>query len=327
MKTNNRTGIAVAGSILVDKINEISAYPNCGELTKIQSISVAVGGCVPNVAIDLKKISPEVEISALGKIGDDQEGKFVIEVLNNNGVNTDGVLTQENQKTTFTDVMSVSGGQRTFFTYLGADSDFSASDIDYENSTPEILHLGYFLLLDKVDNGEGLKILKKAKEMGIKTSIDLVSENSDRYSLIIPCLPYVDYLIINESEAGKLTSIEPKYENLKAIAQKLKSMGVSEKVIIHMPDGSVCYSNDGFSKLGSYSLPDGYIKGTTGAGDAFCAGALMAIYENKTDLEIMELASSCAVMALGSADATSGLASKEEIKEYCKKFGRRNFEV
>lgn len=323
MVQETKKGIAVAGTILVDKINEISAYPQCGELTKIHSVSLAAGGCVPNVAIDLKKISSETDVFALGKIGNDSEGKFLTEILNKNGVDVSGILIDETKKTTFTDVMSISGGQRTFFTYLGADSEFSACDIDFEKNIPQILHLGYFLLLDKVDNGEGLKILKKAKEIGIKTSIDLVSENSDRYNLIIPCLPYVDYLIINEMEAGKLTSIEPNYDNLEIIAKKLKSLGVNEKVIIHMPEGSVCYSNDGFSKLGSYVLPDDYIKGTTGAGDAFCAGALIGIYQNKTDLEIMEFASSCAVMALSSKDATSGMKDQNEIIEICKKFERK----
>ena len=57
---NERNGIAIAGTILVDQINEISAYPNTGELTQIRRVSKAVGGCVPNVAIDLKKISPEI---------------------------------------------------------------------------------------------------------------------------------------------------------------------------------------------------------------------------------------------------------------------------
>ena len=323
MVQETKKGIAVAGTILVDKINEISAYPQCGELTKIHSVSLAAGGCVPNVAIDLKKISSETDVFALGKIGNDSEGKFLTEILNKNGVDVSGILIDETKKTTFTDVMSISGGQRTFFTYLGADSEFSACDIDFEKNIPQMLHLGYFLLLDKVDNGEGLKILKKAKEIGIKTYIDLVSENSDRYNLIIPCLPYVDYLIINEMEAGKLTSIEPTYKNLETIAKKLKSMGVKEKVIIHMPECSVCYSNDGFSKLGSYVLPDDYIKGTTGAGDAFCAGALIGIYQNKTDLEIMEFASSCAVMALSSKDATSGMKDQNEIIEICKKFERK----
>ena len=55
-----RKGITVAGTVIVDKINEISAYPQCGELTQIRSIHKAIGGCVPNVALDLKRILPEL---------------------------------------------------------------------------------------------------------------------------------------------------------------------------------------------------------------------------------------------------------------------------
>ena len=81
MKTSERKGIAVAGSILVDKINEISAYPNAGELTQIRGIQYAAGGCVPNVAIDLKKIAPSLPVCAVGKIGDDAESKFLTNLL------------------------------------------------------------------------------------------------------------------------------------------------------------------------------------------------------------------------------------------------------
>ena len=86
-----RNGIVVAGTILVDKINEISAYPNAGELTKINRLQRAVGGCVPNVAIDLKRIAPHMEISALGKIGADDDGAFLREELQSNGVECDGL--------------------------------------------------------------------------------------------------------------------------------------------------------------------------------------------------------------------------------------------
>ena len=58
MEKAQRKGIAVAGSVIVDKLNEISAYPNAGELTQIRSIQNAAGGCVPNVALDLKKTAP-----------------------------------------------------------------------------------------------------------------------------------------------------------------------------------------------------------------------------------------------------------------------------
>ena len=319
-----RNGIAVAGSVLVDKINEIKAYPQSGELTQIVGLEKAVGGCVPNVALDLKKICPELDVKAIGKIGNDEDGAYVSNVLSQGGVDVSGFVVSEEDSTSFTEVMSVINGQRTFFTYPGTSADFGYNDIDFENLDSSILHLGYFLLLEKVDQGEGIQILQKAQEMGIKTSIDLVSENSDRYSLILSCLPYTNYLIINEIEAGKLTNMEPTDDNLEEIARKLKALGVSDKVVIHKPDFAVCLSNDGYTVVNSYSLPDGYIKGTTGAGDAFCAGTLIGIYKEWSDTEILEFASGCAVMALGKADATSGLLTEEEIKEYCKQFERKN---
>ena len=323
MNTKQRNGIAVAGSVLVDKINEINAYPQNGELTQIVGLEKAVGGCVPNVALDLKKICPAMDVKAIGKIGNDEEGAYVSEVLGQGGVDVTGFVVDESNKTSFTEVMSVINGQRTFFTYPGASAEFGYSDIDFEHLDAKIILLGYFLLLDKVDQGDGLQILQKAQEMGIKTSIDLVSENSDRYSLVIPCLKYTDYLIINEMEAGKLAGIDPTDENLKQIAYKLQELGVKEKVVIHKPDYAVCLSGDNYTVVPSYKIPDGYIKGTTGAGDAFCAGTLIGIYKGWTDQEILEFASGCAVMALGKADATSGLVTESEIKEYCKQFERR----
>lgn len=323
METVHRNGIAVAGSVIVDKLNEISAYPNAGELTQIRSIQNAVGGCVPNVALDLKKIAPQLPVSAIGKIGSDAEGKFVTDILKAGGVSTIGLAVMPGEKTTFTEVMSIPGGQRTFFVYPGSGADFGIADMDFDRIDAKILHLGYFLLLQKVDDGDGLKILKKAKKMGMETSLDLVSENSDRYSLVLPCLPYTDYLIVNELEAGRLTGIEPAAENLESICRRLKELGVGKKVIIHMPERSVCLSDEGYSCLGSYILPDGYIQGTTGAGDAFCAGALIGIYNGWADMQIMEFASACAVMTLGSTDATSGMKTEDEIIEFCKQFTRR----
>ena len=320
--TNMKSGIAVAGSILVDSINEISAYPQAGDLTKIKRVQKSVGGCVPNVAIDLKRIYPELTVKALGKIGVDENGEYVKEVLLESGVDIENISVGKD-KTSFTEVMSVTGGQRTFFTYPGASADFGVNDVPMSALNVKMLHLGYFLVLDKIDNEDGELLLKKAKEKGVKTSIDLVSENSDRYKLVLPCLKYVDNLIINEVEAGALTGIAPKRENLIKIAEKLKEYGVLERVIIHTPEVGVCVSENGVELVPAYDLPENFIVGTTGAGDAFCAGALLGIYQGKTDKEILEFASAAAVAALSKADATSGLRTEQEIQELCKGFERK----
>jgi sugar/nucleoside kinase (ribokinase family) len=315
---NMKTGIAVAGTILVDKLNEIAAYPASGELTKILSVSRAVGGAVPNVGIDIKRVDPSIPVMAVGKIGNDAEGDFLVDVLEKNCVDA-SLLVRGDKPTSFTDVMSIIGGQRTFFTFPGACADFGFDDVDFESLDVKMLHLGYFLLLDKVDGGDGEKILKVAQEKGIKTSIDLVSENSDRYHIVKSCLKYVDNVIINELEAGMIAGIEPCRENLEKIARAIKEMGVSERVIIHMPETGVCLSDNGFFELPSWDLPKGFIKGKTGAGDAFCAGALIGIYRELDEMEILTLAQKAATASLTSSSSIDGMISENEIDEMLKR--------
>ena len=124
-------------------------------------------------------------------------------------------------------------------------------------------------------------------------------------------------------EAGNLTGLNPILPNLRAIAEKLKAMGVKERVIIHAPEMGVCLSNNGFSYLPSFDLPKGFIQGTTGAGDAFCAGALVAIYREYSDDKLLELASLSATSALSQIDAVSGIQMEKELKNLYKDFNRR----
>lgn len=317
-----REGIAVVGTLLVDNLYEISAYPSEGELTQIRSVSLSSGGLVPNNGIGLKKIAPAVPVYAVGKVGNDDAGRFALGVMKNAGVDVSLVRVSEEERTSFTDVMSVKGAQRTFFTYPGACASFGYDDIPWDDLCAQMLHLGYFLLLDKVDEGDGLKILKEAKARGITTSIDLVSENSDRYTCVLPCLPYVDNLIVNELEAGKLAGISPSHENLPQIAEKLLSLGVRERVIIHMPEEGLCATREGIVRLPSCQLPKGYVKGKTGAGDAFCSGALIAILKGYAPEDILLLGEAAAVASLTAADATSGIMEEKELIENINRFDR-----
>ncbi|MBR2499402.1 MAG: carbohydrate kinase family protein, partial [Clostridia bacterium] len=60
-------------------------------------------------------------------------------------------------------------------------------------------------------------------------------------------------------------------------------------------------------------LPKGFIKGSVGAGDAFCAGSLYAIYHDYSDEEILSFANLVAISCLTAKDSVSGIRRKEEL--------------
>lgn len=88
LMTGKRKGIAVAGNILTDDVKTVNDYPKQGMLANILSVSRSVGGCVPNTAIDIAKIDRSVPLYALGKIGDDEHGRYVISKLQKYGIDT-----------------------------------------------------------------------------------------------------------------------------------------------------------------------------------------------------------------------------------------------
>ena len=316
-------GIAFAGTIVHDKIYNVTYYPPVGSLCRIGDIQNAVGGLVPNDAIDMKKLCPTVPVYALGRVGDDESGKFCLSSMQGVGVDTSRLKVSGDSVTGFTDVMSIPGGQRTFFTHSGANDEFCYDDIPWDSLDVDMLHLRYFLLLEKIDTGDGLRILQEAKRRGILTSVDFVSESPERYSAVVNILPFVDNLIINEQEAAALCGMNPTADSLESIAERLSGLGVRERVIIHSPELGVIYNKGKVTRLPSYKLPDGFIVGTAGAGDAFCTGALLGIYEGCSDEQILELATLCATASLRSADATGAIESLDVLKERFSHLPRR----
>ena len=78
--------VVAAGSILVDKINEIGAYPKAGELTQIRALSRVPGGLVPNTGCDVHILDPRIPVAAFGAVGDDDDGRFAVAELQRRGL-------------------------------------------------------------------------------------------------------------------------------------------------------------------------------------------------------------------------------------------------
>jgi len=305
--------VVAAGSILVDKINEIEAYPKAGELAQIRARSRVPGGLVPNTGCDVHILDPRIPVAAFGAVGNDDDGRFAVEELRRRGLDTSGVVVKD-AETSFTDVMSVPGGERTFFTYPGASAKWCYDDFPFEKvESGDLVILGYFLLLAKVDSGDGIRMLRKLKGIGAETAIDLVSENSNRYAIVKICLPYVDNLVVNEIEASRLAGMDG---TLRQVAARLFELGVQKRVVIHTPEKGVSLLRDGtWTEVESVALPEGFIKGKTGAGDAFCAGCLVGIFNGLAEKEILELGGIAAVGAMSAPGAVEGMRPIAELKE------------
>jgi len=316
--------VVAAGSILVDKINEIGAYPKAGELTQIRARSRVPGGLVPNTGCDIHILDSRIPVSAFGAVGDDDDGRFAVAELKRRGLDTAGVVVKPTA-TSFTDVMSVPGGERTFFTYPGASADWGYDDFPFEKIEPgDLVLLGYFLLLAKVDAGDGLRILKELKRIGAETAIDLVSENSDRYSLVRECLPHVDNLVVNEIEAARIAGMDGVRgaSALPEVAARLFELGVQKRVVIHMPEKGVSLLRDGtWTEARSVELPNGFIKDKTGAGDAYCAGCLVGIFNGLAEKEILDLGGIAAVGAMSATGAVEGMRPIADLKKLISSFG------
>ncbi len=324
-----KKGICCAGNMIVDITYPIETWPNQNELTHItEGIQSSTGGSVCNTITDLARLDPNLRLVASGFAGHDAEGDFLMAEMSKYP-NLDLSMVKRDGRTSFTAVMSNNQTkERTFFQHAGANAYYGEEHIDWDKLDVDIFHIGYILLLphlDEPDEEYGTKmarLLHRAQKQGMKTSIDVVSEAGDRFArLVTPALKYSDYCIINELEAQQTTGVCLRgadgtlhRENMPLALQKLKQLGVSTWAVIHCPEVGCGIDETGkYWEVPSLKLPKGFIKGTVGAGDAFCAGVLYAAEMDMPMEKALTLGACTAAASLREVGASDGVETAEEV--------------
>ncbi|MEA2063686.1 MAG: carbohydrate kinase family protein, partial [Gemmatimonadota bacterium] len=180
-----------------------------GSLLKVGAARVACGGAVNNTGMGFRALGLKVAFMAL--VGTDTLGQVVCSILARHG-SSEGVRQTEKAATSYTIVVAPPGIDRMFIHHPGTNDLFSADDIDYDIvARSRLFHLGYppvmrALYLDR--GAELIKIFRRAKELGVTTSLDLAmaDRNSeagrlDWRAVFAELLPYVDCILPSVEES------------------------------------------------------------------------------------------------------------------------------
>jgi len=333
-----RRGIAGIGTFIMDHVRMIDVWPQQDTLANISGEHFSGGGLAHNLVVDVAKYEVGIPLEAVGFVGDDDDGRSIIELCTGLGVDCTHLKMTDEAPTSYTEVMTVqSSGRRTFFHSRGANNLIHADNVPYGALKSRIAHVGYLLLMDGIDQTDpefgtvAAKILHRLQAEGIKTSFDTVSEYSERFKrLVPPALKYTDYAILNEFEAGQTTGHKILNDGvldaqaLRDSAQALLGMGESELVVIHLSLGAYALTRDGKESFQpSFDLPEGYIQGGAGAGDAFCAGVLVGLHEGWPIEEGLRFGTAAATLCMSDATCTGGIGTHAQAMALFEKFPLR----
>jgi sugar/nucleoside kinase (ribokinase family) len=336
--SNSRNGIIAGGNWIVDAVKIVDVWPQQDTLANILSTAKGSGGSPFNILVDLALLGAKFPLGGSGLVGDDDNGRWILDVCSRHGIDCAHIRNTAAAPTSFTDVMTVKDtGRRTFFHARGANALLDAPHFDFSTTTARIFHLGYLLLLDKLDTPSAThgtvaaEVLAKAQAAGLKTSVDCVSEDSDRFAtIVLPALKHVDCCIMNEFEAGRCTGRRVRRNDqidriqLRGAMQLLIDAGVRERVVVHYPEGGCALGRDGeWAEHTSVKLPPDYVKGAAGAGDAFAAGVLYGWHEGRPVAEQLRYGVCAAAANLSEETCTGGLKSLDECLQLGKRFGFR----
>ncbi len=301
------------GIYVVDVLGRpIDQFPEKGKLVLFDELEIHTGGCANNVAIALARLG--ISAGAMGKVGTDAFGNLILQGLTDDGINTVGMKQDANASTSFTFVAVASDGERTFYHYIGANGELCEADLDWEViESTKILHIAGALVMPRFDGVPMANVLRKAKELGITTSLDTAYDATGKWmETLEPCLPYVDMFMPSVVEAQYLTGLS----DYREITQFLRDNYDIHTIVIKMGENGSYASTPEAEYLAS-AYPVKAID-ATGAGDAYVAGFLAGTIMNWDLKATAELASATGAACVTAIGTTAGIHNLEEILKICR---------
>lgn len=241
------------------------------------------GGAPCNVLAMLNKLGKKTAF--MGKVGKDQFGVMLRQVLDELGIGTECLYVDEEVRTTLAFVHTAEDGDRDFVFYRnpGADMMLDVSEVREEMiKDTEIFHFGTLSMTHEGVREATKKGLRIAKENGIIISFDpnlrppLWKSLEDAKEQILYGMERCDILKISDDEVLFVSGCDTVEEGAQWIRERYGSIRLMLTTL--GKEGSVAYYGDCKVEVKPFLNPDTIE--TTGAGDTFCACILNYVLEH-----------------------------------------------
>jgi len=307
--------IVNVGITTVDIIGRtIDDYPPPGGLRTFESLTITTGGNATNCSIAMAKMGIPCEI--IIKVGRDALGEFVRNECLKYGIGTTGLIESEDSHTPFTFVSVFSSGERSFFHTVGTNGTLCLDDIRLDVvRRAKILFVTGAMVMPTLDGEQTARLLAEAQKAGARTLLDTVyldSAPQKRWQeVILPALPYLDYFVPSMPEACAITG----EDSPQAMARFFQARGCRNAVIKMDRRGAFCRDAAGVETLVPAYRVDNVVD-TTGAGDCWCAGFIVGLYQGQSMPEAAALGNAVAAHCIQAAGAATGIVPLEQIRRF-----------
>jgi ribokinase len=292
------------GALNVDKLFKVNRLAKAEEESFIEDYTEACGGSAANTAVGLARLG--CKVGFIGKVGCDREGDLLIQDFCSEGVNTAGVVRSEQGKSGSVLGFVDKKGARALYIDSGVNDTIAFEEVKVRYaSQAQFLHLTSFV---------GEKSLQAQKKLldaipdSVKVSFDPGALYARKgFANLEPIIRKTYVLMPNAIELAILTG----EINYRKSADIMVGRGV--KIVAVKLGGDGCYVTDGRERHLIEAL-NVKVVDTTGAGDAFCAGFLYGLLNNKSLHECGRLGNfvdSRCVMKMG---ARAGLPFAKDLE-------------
>ena len=248
------------------------------------------GGAPANLAVAASRLGAKTAF--IGKVGADGFGRYLSDVLTQNGVDASGVAVDRQHPTTMAVVSVDASGERDFSFYRGANADVMLSKEDIPDAALEgakVVHFGSVSLTADPSRSATLDAVRRAKAMGKTITYDpnyranLWPDQDTAVAQMKAPLDLVDILKVSDEELPLLTGTT----DCESGTAQLAAHGIGLIFVTLGPDGVFYRMGD---KTGHVAGVPCKVGDTNGAGDTFFGAALSKLCkEDLTALTVEKL--------------------------------------